>query len=98
MSERLLTPDEALERVLEHAQSLESEPVPLREALGRTLAVDVTSIDDIPGFDNSAMDGFAVRSQDTANATDKSPVALRIVGESRAGSPASASLSAGEAI
>lgn len=70
----------------------------LREALGRTLAVDVDSLDDVPGFDNSAMDGFAVRAQDTAGATETSPVSLQIAGESRAGSPASIALSAGDAI
>jgi molybdopterin molybdotransferase len=62
------------------------------------LAVDVQSADDVPGFDSSAMDGFAVRAQDTSGATDEQPVSLRIVGESRAGAPASVSLSAGEAI
>jgi molybdopterin molybdotransferase len=72
--------------------------VPLREALGRTLAVDVQSTDDVPGFDNSAMDGFAVCSADTANASEQSPVSLRIVGESRAGAPATVPLDAGEAI
>lgn len=70
----------------------------LREALGRTLAVDVASLDDVPGFDNSAMDGFAVRAQDTAGATETSPISLQIAGESRAGSPASIALSAGAAI
>jgi molybdopterin molybdotransferase len=72
--------------------------VRLREALGRTLAVDVESLDDVPGFDNSAMDGFAVRAQDTAGATETSPVSLQIAGESRAGSPASIALSSGDAI
>ena len=70
----------------------DSEQVPLREALGRTLAVDVKSTDDVPGFDNSAMDGFAVRASDTAGARETSPIALRISGESRAGQPAPASL------
>ena len=78
--------------------SLSSEPVPLREALGRTLASDVASVDDVPGFDNSAMDGFAVRAADTANATRAKPVALRIAGESRAGKPATVALSQGKAI
>jgi molybdopterin molybdotransferase len=39
---------------------LAAEPVPLREALGRILAVDVESAGPVPGFDNSSMDGFAV--------------------------------------
>jgi molybdopterin molybdotransferase len=62
------------------------------------LATDVKSADDVPGFDSSAMDGFAVRAQDTGGATEKSPVSLRIAGESRAGHPAPLPLPAGEAI
>ena len=91
-------PDEAIAQVAEHVRPLSGEEIPLRKALDRTPAVDVESADDVPGFDSSAMDGFAVRAQDTANASEKSPVSLRIVGESRAGMPASQTLSTGEAI
>ena len=61
--------------------------MPLREALGRVLAQDVVSHDDVPGFDNSAMDGFALRASDTAAATEAAPAALTVIGESRAGAP-----------
>jgi molybdopterin molybdotransferase len=61
--------------------------VPLRQALGRVLAADVASSDDVPGFDNSAMDGFALRAADTAGATESAPAVLRVAGESRAGEP-----------
>lgn len=84
--------------MLEHARPLESEPVPLRVSLDRVLADDVCAVEPVPSFDNSAMDGFAVRAADTQGAASGSPVLLRIVDESRAGAPASASLSAGEAI
>jgi molybdopterin molybdotransferase len=84
--------------VVEHARPLGGESVQLRHALGRTLAVEVASVDDVPGFDNSAMDGFAVRARDTAGASPEHPVGLRIIGESRAGRPASESLSSGQAI
>jgi molybdopterin molybdotransferase len=70
------------------AAPLGAEPVPLTGALGRVLAADVAAGDDVPGFDNSAMDGFAVRAADTAAA----PVALPLAGESRAGRPAGAPL------
>ena len=70
---KLLAPDEATALVVQHARPLSSEPVPLRDALERTLAVDVASLDDVPGFDNSAMDGFAVRSHDTASAGEGQP-------------------------
>jgi molybdopterin molybdotransferase len=75
-------------------EPLAAEPVPLPRALGRVLAEDVVAADDVPGFDNSAMDGFAVRAADTAGA----PVDLPLAGESRAGHPAAAPLPPGAAI
>jgi molybdopterin molybdotransferase len=84
--------------VLESATTLDAEEVALEDALGRVLAEDVTSADAVPGFDNSAMDGFAVRAADTAGAAEGSPVSLRIAGESSAGHPADSGLGEGEAI
>jgi molybdopterin molybdotransferase len=94
----LLDPRLAAKAVLERAPQGQAEPVPLTEALGRVLARDVTSADDVPGFDNSAMDGFALRSADVTGASSSEPVSLRLVGESRAGHPYGRSLGAGEAI
>jgi molybdopterin molybdotransferase len=94
----LISIEEARRLVLERCSGLGTESVELRESLGRVLAEDVTSADDVPGFDNSAMDGFAVRAADTSGATAEAPVPLRIAGESRAGAPAGAPLGAGEAI
>jgi molybdopterin molybdotransferase len=84
--------------VLAHVHPLPNETLRLEDALGRTLATDVGSTDDVPGFDNSAMDGFAIRSEDTKGAGENAPVRLRITGESRAGAPAAVRLGAGEAI
>jgi molybdopterin molybdotransferase len=53
--------------------------------------------EDVPGFDNSAMDGFAVRAADAQGAAPGSPRALRVAAESRAGAPADRPLEAGEA-
>jgi molybdopterin molybdotransferase len=89
--------EEAREIVRARAAPLATEEVPLGEALGRVLAEDVRSDEPVPGFDNSAMDGFAVRAGDTAGATASAPAELRIAGESRAGSPAAAPLLPGEA-
>ena len=83
--------------MLERAVGLDAESVPVGEALGRVLAEAVASPEDVPAFDNSAMDGFAVKSDDTRGATADAPVALSIAGESRAGTPAANSLSRGEA-
>jgi molybdopterin molybdotransferase len=59
--------------------------VRLSESLGRVLAADVVAAVDLPGFDNSAMDGYAVRSADVAGATPGSPVVLDVDGDIAAG-------------
>lgn len=84
--------------MLERATPLGIEPVPLRAALGRVLAEDVESGDPVPSFDNSAMDGFAVRAADIHGATASDPVALQLVDESRAGRPAGSTVAEGTAI
>ena len=83
--------------VTQAARPLPAEAVPLVEALGRVLADDVASADDVPPFDNSAMDGYALRARDSAAAAPAAPVGLRLVGESRAGAPAEAPVGDGEA-
>ncbi len=90
--------EEARRLVLGHVSPLPSESVELRAALGRVLAEDVVSLEDVPTFDSSAMDGFAVRAAETRGARRDSPVTLRIVDESRAGHPARSGLGAGQAI
>jgi len=77
--------------VVSSCAPLPVEPVRVEDAAGRVLAADVTAAGDVPAFDNSAMDGFAVRS-------DASSGPLRVVDESRAGTPASRTLEPGEAI
>jgi molybdopterin molybdotransferase len=72
-------------RVLDGATPLSSETVPLEEAVGRVLAVPATAAITVPPWDNSAMDGFAVRSVDVAEASPDSPTVLRVTGEVPAG-------------
>ena len=83
--------DDALALVLERVRPLALETVPIGEAVGRVLGADALALVDLPPFDSSAMDGFAVRAADT-------PGRLRIVGHSAAGRPESRTLAAGEAI
>jgi molybdopterin molybdotransferase len=90
--------EEARRLVLAEVAPLAEEEVPLGGALGRVLAEDVVSEVDVPGFDNSAMDGYAVRATDTAGASEERPAQLRVVGESRAGVPFDAAVGPGEAI
>jgi molybdopterin molybdotransferase len=94
----LLDIEAARQAVLERVSVLPAEDVALDEALGRVLAEDVTSAESIPPFDNSAMDGFAVRAEDTRGAAPDAPVVLRVVDESRAGRPAVSTAGPGEAI
>ncbi len=75
----MLTPDQALSIVLENAVPLGTERVSISEALGRVLADEVRSSRDIPGFDNSAMDGYALRAVDIASAGEATPVTLRVI-------------------
>jgi len=70
---------------------LSAESVPVEDGAGRVLAADVIATADVPRFDNSAMDGFAVQS-------DASSGPLSVVDEARAGAPASRTLAADEAI
>ena len=81
----MLSVAEALERVLAGVPVLGAESVPLGEALGRVLAEPVVSGREIPPWDNSSMDGYAVRAADTAAASQERPVTLAVVGEVAAG-------------
>ncbi|HEX2387673.1 MAG TPA: gephyrin-like molybdotransferase Glp [Solirubrobacterales bacterium] len=94
----LIDIDSARSLVLERVRATEPEDVPLRAACERRLVTAVTAAVDVPGFDNSAMDGYAVRAADTAGAAPDSPRELRLAAESRAGHPAAMAAGAGEAI
>lgn len=80
-----LTVDEAQKRVLAAVSPLPAINVPLDESLGLTLAQDVAATCDLPPFNNSAMDGYAVYAEDTAGASNDAPVTLDVLGEIPAG-------------
>jgi putative molybdopterin biosynthesis protein len=79
----VLDRDEADRRFREHLdlRPLDAESVPLPEALGRVLAEDVRAPIDVPGFDRSNVDGFAVRAEDTFGASEDNPVSLELASE-----------------
>jgi len=81
----MLSVEEARRRILEHFQPLEPERIPILEALGRVLAEDVAAEMDIPPLPNTAMDGYAVRIADTADATPEHPARLKVVADLAAG-------------
>ena len=88
--DELISIDEARRRVVEAVRRLEDEDVPLGDSHGRVLAEDVESAVDVPPFDGSAMDGYAVIAGPEAE--------LTVVGESRAGHPAPERVEPGTAI
>jgi molybdopterin molybdotransferase len=94
----MLSTEAALERILAAIPPPSFERIPLAAARGRFLASPAVSPRDLPPFDNSAMDGFAVRSADTAGATSASPRALRLLGESAAGQAFDGEVAAGACV
>ncbi len=90
----LLPVANALARVLEGAEPLPTESVPLAEAEGRVLAEDLAALRTQPPEDVSAMDGYAVRAEDVASA----PARLKLIGEIAAGRPFAGRVNAGEAV
>ena len=93
MSE-LISIAEAQRLVVERVRPLEAEGVPIERAAGRVLAEPAPAVVDLPPFPSSAMDGYALRSVDTAGA----PVTLPVVARIAAGAPAGRPLGAGEAM
>src|SRR5437870_5334589 len=75
----MLSPAAAARLILEHVRPLETIRRPLLEALDLVLAEDVTSPIDLPAWDNSAMDGYAVRSADVTGASPERLVTLRVI-------------------
>jgi len=95
---RMLGVDEARDRVLAAFGPLPAVRLPIGDALGLVLAADVFAGGDLPPFANAAMDGFAVRAADTADASSDSPIALRVVGQAAAGYQPEQTVEAGEAV
>jgi len=95
----LLSVEEARDQVLAAIDGpLEAEQVPVGAALGRVVAEDVVAATSLPPWDNSAMDGYALRAADTSDATDLVPRLLRVVGEVRAGSAPDVTVEPGTAV
>jgi len=94
----LTTPRAALRLVLRHCAPLAARRVALDDALGLVMAEDVRTPIPLPPFDNSAMDGYALRARDSARATARRPARLRIAGTIHAGERAPRALRVGEAM
>jgi molybdopterin molybdotransferase len=90
--------DEALDRVLAAVSPLPAETVQLPDALGRVTAADIVASQDLPSVRNSAMDGYAVGSGDTARASAEQPVQLTVTGTIAAGDEPGFAVGQGQAI
>ena len=80
---RMIDVDEARARILAAFAPLPMVRVPLADALGSVLAVDVIAGESVPAFPNAAMDGFAVRAEETLGASAERPVRLRVIARGR---------------
>ncbi|MEA2507910.1 MAG: molybdopterin molybdotransferase [Actinomycetota bacterium] len=98
MASELLSVEEARARVLDSVSPVGTVEVLVRDALGLVLAVDAIAPHDLPRFDNSAMDGYAVRSTDVGGASEEAPAKLTVIGEVRAGVPADLTVAMGTAV
>lgn len=90
--------EEALARLLARIAPLETEVVPVTESVFRVLAAQTAARRDVPPFDRAAMDGWAVRGEDTFGATPTAPLALRRLGVAMAGAGAPPAVGPGEAV
>ena len=97
-TDRLSTVDEQVDRIVSALEPLLPYDQPLLEALGLPVCEEIVAPMDLPSFDNSAMDGYAVYFQDVATATDDHPVHLPVVGEMAAGQTKLFALSPGTTV
>lgn len=81
----MISVEEALEKILSYVKILEPEEKPLLESMGQVLAEDIYSDINVPPLDNAAMDGYAVRAEDTRGASESTPRKLQVIGEVAAG-------------
>ncbi len=94
----MIEPKEALRIILDEVKLQSVEKVNLMDSLGYVLAEDVFSDMDIPPFDNSAMDGFAIIASDTVGSLRESPKKLTVLGSLRAGDVSNVKVVSGSAL
>jgi molybdopterin molybdotransferase len=90
--------EQAVEKILASIPAPKSEVVSLSDACGRIVAEEIRALTDLPPFDNSSMDGYAVRAQDVAAASAQNPITLQLAGRVAAGEHFTGQLSVGQCI
>ena len=98
MAEKLIPLEDAQAIVLSHVNRTEVVEIPVWQAVGLPLAEDAVADIDISPFANSAMDGYAVRSSDLAQASGEAPVTLDVIGHEAAGHVFEGAIGAGETV
>ena len=89
---------EALELLRETAVPLPAESVPVTACAGRVLAADLHAPIDVPGFRRAAVDGYAIRGEDSFAASEHNPILLEVLGTSLPGRPCAAAVGEGQAV
>jgi len=97
-SEEIISIEEALHILRQNIPKRIENEYPIHESLGKYLAEDIEAPEPSPRFDNSAMDGFAVRWEDVARVKEGAVTELKIIGESQAGSEFEGEVGVSEAI
>jgi len=93
----LLSVKEARQRILSQLHAVKTETISINQCTNRVLGMDIVAADDLPHFNNSSMDGFALRAKDTSNAATDSLLTLSVVADIPAGSSPTISLAPGQA-
>jgi len=94
----MISVNEALDKILSHVRPLGFEKVSLLDSLGRVIAEDISAKRNIPPLDNSAMDGYVLRSEDVQKASPNHPVRLEVVEDLPAGFRSTKTVEKGKAI
>lgn len=94
----MISISEALKIIESKIFTLDDETIELNDSIGRILAENIKADMDLPPFDRSQMDGFAVRAKDFGAADEKNPVKLKIIGESAAGKGFDGKIEKGETV
>jgi molybdenum cofactor synthesis domain-containing protein len=95
----LISREEALKTVLNLVKPIDrTEQVSLEETSNRVLAEDIIADEDVPPFHRAAMDGYAVRAEDTYGASDLNPITLKLIGVLHAGGSTDTPVNKGECI
>jgi molybdopterin molybdotransferase len=93
---QMLSVSEAQGRILSYFSAVDSVAIPIQESVGRVLSEDIIATLDLPAFNNSAVDGFAVKLSDLKDVHRDNPVRLKVVADIPAGSDSVVTLSSGQ--